>query len=129
MIGSNGELTWLAARPLPGEIKPRPGCWAWEIVHRRWNPATGAHGEVRLALGGHVLTQLAVPAGLLWVSTTGCPAGDQTRVGLLLPDGKVIASEVPDKIGDMPVRLIPLGRDSASFRKISIYTFLFQKFR
>ena len=45
---------------------------------------------------------------------TGCQAGDQTRVGLLLPDGKVIASEAPDKIGDMPVRLIALGRDSAA---------------
>ena len=113
-IDSNGELTWLAARPLPGEIKPRPGCWAWEIVHRRWNPATGTHAEVPLALGGHVIAQLALPAGLLWVSTTGCQAGDRTRIALLLPDGKLIASEVPDQIDDMPMRLIALGRDSAA---------------
>ena len=50
-IAADGELSWLGTRPLgPAPLGLPQGCWAWELMLDRWQPATGATRRTPLAL-------------------------------------------------------------------------------
>ncbi len=138
MAASDGELSWLGQRP----IEPAPqglakGCWAWELVMDRWNPATGATRRVRLnpALGGLVAAQLPLLSGLLAVTTSGCQEGkEHLRIVLFPSNGAAPLKLDTDKDLGLSPDLLALGDDSAALvtrdkltRRITIYTIRLQK--
>ena len=116
-MDADGTLRWLDGRPIsPAPAGLPPKCWAWELVARQWQPATGAVGERALELGGQVVGQIALPHGILSVSTVGCQRGaqsDRLRLGLLTRQGRHITVETEEKIGQMRFRFLPRGDDSA----------------
>lgn len=135
---SDGELSWLGQRP----IEPAPkgltkGCWAWELVMDRWNPATGATRRVPLdpALGGFVAAQLPLPSGLLAVTTIGCQEGKKHMRILLFPSAGAVPLKLDtDKDLDYSPDLLALGDDAAALvtrdkvtRHINVYTIRRQK--
>ena len=112
-----GMLTWVASRPIKGRplvdlLAKEKQCWAWELVARSWNPATGASDERPLGLPGMVVGQTPVPAGILSLSDLGCqtPGGDgRLRLALLTPQGQLLTLETDEKIGAMAWQFLPVN--------------------
>ena len=138
MATSDGELVWLGQRP----IEPAPkdlakGCWAWELVMDRWNPATGATRRVPLdpALGGHVVAQLPLPSGLLAINASGCHEGEPRSRIVLFPTGGAAPLRLDtDKDLGLSPELLALGDDAAALvsrdrntRHIIVYSIRRQK--
>lgn len=129
-----GELSWLGQRP----IEPAPsglpkGCWAWELLRARWDPASGRTAQQALSprLGGFVYSQLALSAGVLAVTTTGCQTGPERWRFVFVPaDGSpVLALETPEAIDPASIHLLPLGDAAAALvtrekdtRHIKVFT-------
>ncbi len=115
-IAEDGTVSWIGGRPVPGASFGKgsgPGCWKWELVSRRWSPATGARSEAALDLPGMVMAQVALPSGVLSLSTVTCENGDRLRWLLLTRDGRKIALETTEKLGEFAMRLLPLGAEAA----------------
>jgi len=117
---ATGTLTWIGTRPIKDqprlELPLKTGqCWAWELVSRSWNPATGATTEQALNLPGMVVHAAPVPAGILALTTLGCqtPNGkDRLRLGLLTPQGKHLTLETGEPLGAMPIEFLPMDADT-----------------
>jgi hypothetical protein len=112
-----GMLTWVASRPIKGRPLVDLGakekqCWAWELVTRSWNPATGAIDERPLGLPGMVVGQTPVPAGILSLSDLGCQtpdSGGRLRLALLTSQGQLLTLETDEKIGAMAWHFLPVS--------------------
>ena len=108
---ADGYLAWISARPIAGA--PDHPCWPWELVRRRWNPATGAHDERALGLGGEVHAQAPVAGGIFALTSTGCQSGNHSQLVFAGNDGRLLVSNEDISGGEYVNRLLPLGADAA----------------
>lgn len=115
-IEDDGTLAWIGARAVPGTEPSRmtgPGCWRWELVARRWQPATGRTQETPLGLPGLPIAQVPVPDGVLSVSTMDCEDPARLRLMLQRRDGSQLVTETREPLEAMRMILLPLGQDGA----------------
>ena len=117
-----GTLGWIGTRPVKNqprlELPLKAGnCWAWELVNRSWNPATGATTDQPLNLPGMIVYAMPVPAGIVALTTLGCQtpnSEDRLRFVLLpsQPQGKLLTLETREPLGAMRVEFLVLDADT-----------------
>ncbi len=112
----SGELSWLGQRlidpPAKGSLRGQ-----WEVLMAHWNPATGRATQVPLepSVDGFVYGQVALPAGLLALTTSGSRGAPELSTFLFIPSGgrRALQLETKETFDPFRTELLKLSEDAA----------------